>query len=145
VNPASVPIIGQTNRPEPKRPRSGAWVRTGTHTYKGGTAEIYDHPSGMRVLSSVDWVSGADGKGLEFHISISAMGGRANRDQVRQALADFGMRKGIEDNHVPNGKARNFWLPVDPALKAGCHCFETEEPHDEGDGYIWREAPEDER
>lgn len=129
----------------PKRPSSGAWVRTGSHGFDAGTgpvaAEVYDHPSGTRVLSSVDFIPEPEGHGLEFHVSISCAGRRASREQVRAALRDFGMKRAEEDNHVPGGIARNFWLPVDPKDPVGCECVNTEKPHDEGDGFIWREVP----
>ena len=27
--------------------------------------------------------------------------------------------------------------------KTRCHCFDNEKPHDEGDGFIWRDLPDD--
>lgn len=148
IDPKTNLPAGQTDgRPDPKRPKAGAWIRTGTHMISDpampamGSAEVYDHPSGMRVLSSVDhvWID-AERHQLEYHVSISCAGRRATRAQVDQALRDFGMRKGFEDNHVPGGIARNFWLPVNPADPTGCHCELDEKPHDEGEGYVWRET-----
>lgn len=132
--------------PEPKRPGAGAWVRNGTGQKppgaRGTLPEIYDHVSGMRALTAVEHVQvDAERAQLEYHVSFSCAGRRASREQVRQALSDFGMAGALEDNHVPGGIARNFWLPIDPKVDAGCYCETTEKPHDEGEGYVWRDTP----
>jgi hypothetical protein len=145
---------------EPKKPTAGAWIykgefRTPVVARKEGTTEsmvlrpeedevprVYDHPSGMRALSAVEYAEGPIGGAcLQFHLSVSCAGRRATNQQVQQALRDFDLREAYEDNHSPTAIARHFWQPIDPAVDGRCHCETTEEPVDEGDGYVWRRAP----
>lgn len=133
--------------PEPKRPKSGNWIQRVPDPRCPFPHLLFDSVRGARVMSSCDRILGEDtpsGKPrLEFHVSISFLGGRAGRELVDQVLREFEMVGASEDNHQgPRGIARNFWLPVDPEEKAGCPC-EAEEPvHDEGNDYRWREAPD---
>lgn len=127
-----------------KRPVSGAWRRV----YVTGSVELYDHALiPLRVLSSVDWVGETEGgNGWEYHVSVSRRTKTfrqrvASDDVVKMALEAFGMTEAREDNHVPNGVVRNFWLPVD-GRPPHCDCETTEAPHPMGDGTtsaVWRE------
>ena len=75
--------------------------------------------------------------GPEWLISISRRGPRcANSREVRRLLRDFGMWPAEEDNHE-RGRARKFWLPVDPAERGVCECKTNEEQVVESDGYTW--------
>jgi hypothetical protein len=100
----------------------------------------------ISIFSSVEVVEKVDGSGLgpEYHVSLSKVVPRSHIERVPldQALAI--MRKfgdgWLEDNHVPNGKVRNFWRPVAEKLtEEECPCVETEPAVIEGD-YVWRRA-----
>lgn len=133
-----------TTLPEPKTPQ-GSWTRVGPmkpHPDPDmiGHGFIYDHLSGIRAISAVELIEETKGapKTWTYHLSISNAGRRANQDQVNQAVADFGMDGAEEDNHSAR-VTRNFWLPVGLKVAPECPCKETEKPHDEGGGFIWRE------
>ena len=130
---------------EPKRPGSGNWFEKGQDPRLPFPAFVWDSLAGTRVLSSVDFIHGENTPSghprHEYHISISHLGGRANREVVRAVLADFDMRGASEDNHQGSrGIARNFWLPVNRNEPAGCPCEQKEILHDEGGDYRWRDA-----
>jgi hypothetical protein len=135
-----------TTLPEPKTPQGGSWTKAGPmkpHPDPDmiGHGFIYDHLSGIRAISAVEFLEFKGGNGekrFEYHLSISNAGRRANQDQVKQAVADFGMEGAEEDNHSAS-VTRNFWLPVGAKVAPECPCKEIEKPHDEGDGFIWRE------
>lgn len=97
---------------------------------------VWTHGDGFRVISAVEVV----GSGPEYHISVSYKGGRCTRNQSGYVLKAFGMTDAIEDNHVPGGYVRNYWLPVADKYKGvECDCVDTETAisEDKGD-YIWR-------
>lgn len=73
----------------------------------------------------------------QWHISISNSGKRPKPTHVRKARRAFGMADAEEDNHYP-GRARTFWLAVDPAHRADCECKETEATVVDEDGYRWQ-------
>lgn len=100
--------------------------------------------SKLFVMSAVETMSDED-KGPEYHISISksiapGVVGRAYTNEVKWVLEQFKLEGSAEDNHVPNGKVRNFWRTVaEPLIGLKCKC-EAEEPatkENKGD-YIWR-------
>jgi len=73
-----------------------------------------------------------------FQVSVSFNGARPNDEQVRSALADFGIEGAEEDNHSP-GIARHFWLVDDGrARQPECECKTTEARVVEPDGYVWQ-------
>lgn len=78
----------------------------------------------------------ASGPGLQFHVSISAMGKRCDDEQARRALKAFRLVGAEQDNHEP-GNAKHFWLPVDPAHRVDCECKASEIPMVEPDGHRW--------
>ncbi len=74
--------------------------------------------------------------GPTWHVSITRAGKRPKPGDVALALTAFDMAEAEEDNHPP-GKARSFFLPVDPAYRGICECKETEDQITEPDGYTW--------
>lgn len=96
----------------------------------------------MVVISALELAELPDGSGdagPQWHISASFGVGAKRRltdDEVKRVLHDFGMTGAEEDNHEP-GRARHFWLPVDPARRVDCQCKTTEEVHVEPDGHRW--------
>jgi len=58
-------------------------------------------------------------------------------------IRQFDAEGAEEDNHVPYGFVRNFWLPVNQSLIGfECPCKATEPVMKENKGdYIWRPAP----
>lgn len=97
------------------------------------------------AIIAVEFIDDGKVDGPEFHLSIShpispGVVGRVNRNDSRWVLRQFGMEGSKEDNHVPDGKARNFWLPVAKSMIGReCPCVETENAivEDRGD-YVWR-------
>lgn len=118
-----------------RRPTGDGWTFMGflrpPPVYELVTA--WSHRTGINVVSSVPRTEA----GPEWHISVTFRGGRASREQVRAALAAFDMRDAEEDNHVPHGKARNFWLPVNrDARGKHCKCKDESPLFTEGE-YQW--------
>ncbi len=77
-----------------------------------------------------------------WHISVTENGERPSAHGLAKALRAFGMEGAEEDNHHP-GKARNFWLAVDPAERVTCQCKETEDVRREPGGYEWTNPKEE--
>lgn len=101
----------------------------------------------LGVMSAVEVAREAheiDGRPY-YHLSVSKQifpGGthRATRNEARFVCKAFGMLDAEEDNHVPGGQVRNYWLPVAESLIGKeCPCKEDEPAmvEDKGD-YIWR-------
>lgn len=119
-----------------------------TATYPPFT--VWTNPELMAsVLSSVDFVDEPE-PSLQWHVSITRIGQAgplvADDALVRTVLEDFDMsvarERAEEDNHVPFGKARNFWLPVPEHLRGvPCPCKASETPHRRG-AYTWRDVPQ---
>lgn len=137
---------------EPKLPRSRAWYPwpgTGDAPLAKGlkrfVRDIAGAP-GLLVNTSLDLVHD---RGLTWHISVSRLlrvgdkfhGTHVNDAEVVIALRAFGMATAEEDNHaMPDGsagKARHFWLEVDPSKRRDCECKETEETIVAPDGYSY--------
>ncbi len=98
------------------------------------------------VMSCVEVARDADDidKGPEYHVSLSRRVGsdivRADRNDARFVIKQFGLEDADEDNHVPGGVVRNFWMPVAEHLRGHvCPCKDTEPAmvEDKGD-FIWR-------
>lgn len=86
--------------------------------------------------------------GPEYHVSLTKRDRkdrmlRTTRFEADFVVQAFGLEDADEDNHVPGGIARNFWLPVAEHLRGYvCPCKETEQPiHDKLNDYTWRVAP----
>lgn len=100
----------------------------------------------LSVMSCVEVANDPDDidKGPEYHVSITRFvnhsPARCDRNDARFAIKAFGLEGADEDNHVPGGKARNYWMPVAESLRGHvCPC-KDEEPamvEDKGD-YVWR-------
>lgn len=89
----------------------------------------------ISALEDAEYPDG-QGRGPQWHVSISRNGRRPSVADVRKALRSFRMVGSEEDNHHP-GVARHFWLPVDPSHRVDCQCKVDEEIIVEGDGYTW--------
>lgn len=143
---------GEEVRPAPKHPKGEGWRKVTTLFLEQNSDEVgiapmvcWSHPLSMTsVMSSTHWVTDDGDPHWEWHVSVSGhrRTGYAppSRMGLNKALVDFGMLGADEDNHLP-GVARHFWLNVGQTTQAPCDCKATEKPHDEGDGFIWREAP----
>lgn len=130
----------------PKEPKGAGWIHEGladerfTLGYEGHIWFFAEQ--GISVISAVEVAHDPKDidKGPEYHISISRSGGRCTRNEARFVCKDFGMTDAEEDNHVPNGFVRNFWMPVaENLIGHQCHC-KDEEPamvEDKGD-FVWR-------
>lgn len=136
---------------QPKHPViSGGWRRV-----KGAVApleaggypyEIWAHDAnGLGVISAVEVAAEGPGTaalGPAYHISVSAFGARCSSADAVWTLAQFDCADALEDNHVPNGRVRNFWRYVADSLSGRvCACADAEPEirEDHGD-YVWRGA-----
>lgn len=95
------------------------------------------------VVSTLDVAELPDGSGEvgpQWHVSISIddlrRPRRATDEECERTLRDFDLVGAEEDNHEP-GRARHFWLPVDPARRVECECKTTDEVIVEPDGHRW--------
>lgn len=131
----------------PKRPIIEGWIqesRPPAWVSLGYEAERWFHPaSNLCVISAVEVAMDKDGidRGPEYHVSISKGGRRrCSSQEARQVLKQFAIEGAEEDNHVPYGIVRNFWLPVaEGFIGMECACKESEPAivEDKGD-YVWR-------
>jgi len=102
--------------------------------------------SDLCVISAVEVAKdepGAEHIGPEYHVSISKRAQRCSSQEAKWVLKQFNMEDAEEDNHVPNGKVRNFWRPVSDRLSGyQCPCKDSEPAitEDKGD-YVWRGIP----
>ena len=121
-------------------------------------AYCWDHKSGFRMISALEVVEDAKNpevNGPHYHVSMSMFVWPSGASQpsgphrinsqdaawrLRHHFPDYAGWE--EDNHVPDGKVRNFWRPVDES-KVGQECFcKQHEPairEDKGD-FVWRPA-----
>lgn len=139
---------------KPKGPISPEWKRNpavetiilhNSSLMRSYPPRVWDHPSGVRVVSSVDKIDPLPGEidlGPEYHISISVSGQRASLADCMWTLGQFDCTDAREDNHVP-GIGRDFWRPVADHLSGyECPCQETEAAIVEDKGnFIWRPVP----
>ena len=75
-----------------------------------------------------------------YHMSISRNGKRCSRQEAKFVLRCFGMSDAEEDNHVPGGFVRNFFLPVNEkqiGRECPCKAEETAIIEDKGE-FVWR-------
>jgi hypothetical protein len=131
------------------RPSSEGWTEIpGAHRFSFGfPARSYLHKDGLFAISAVEVATDKDGidRGFEYHISISrpvapGITSRCTSNEAKWVLDQFGLDGAEEDNHVPNGRVRNFWRTVATGL-IGLECAcKKEEPairEDKGD-FVWR-------
>jgi hypothetical protein len=137
---------------KPLRPKGEHWMRWPTPQNlrrAGYPCEVwFNGVRALQVFSAVEVAVDRDGSsnGPEYHLSMSrrALGldgpQRCTSGEAKWVLREFGLEGAEEDNHVPNGKVRNFWRPVAEGLVGKeCEC-KTEEPvirEDKGD-FVWR-------
>lgn len=130
---------------KPKAPKGSDWVIHAVDrevVSLGYPAVGYLHKlTNIFVISAVEVVVPDDiDRGPEYHISISKNGGRCTSNEAKWVLRQFNLEDAEEDNHVPHGIVRNFWLPVaENIIGHECSCKETESvmKEDQGD-FIWR-------
>jgi hypothetical protein len=134
----------------PKRPTGPGWRHLRGHLPlldRGGYPyEVWAHDeAGLGVISAVEVAAEAVGVaplGPAYHLSVSAFGQRCSSSDAVWVLGQFDLFDAQEDNHVPNGKVRNFWRYVADGLSGHkCGCVEAEPAirEDKGD-YVWRGA-----
>ena len=130
----------------PKKPTGNGWMDRGPTPaeinlgYEGRAWEY--PPQNIIAISAVEVANDPNDidKGPEYHLSISKSGGRCDRNEARFVLKCFGMTDAEEDNHVPGGFVRNYWLPVaEKMIGHECECKATEPAmtEDKGD-FVWR-------
>lgn len=98
-------------------------------------------PLRLYVMSAVEVAVDTDGvnHGPEYHLSVSkqTLDLKPERCSVEEGtfvLKAFGLDGWEEDNHVPNGKVRNFWRAVaENMVGRECACKATEPLVVEGD------------
>jgi hypothetical protein len=135
---------------KPKRPAVPGWrqiIGINLPLDQAGIGyELWAHEgAGLGVISAVEVAAEKEGMkplGPAYHLSVSAFGERCSSADALWVLAQFELTDALEDNHVPNGKVRNFWRYVADNLSGiQCGCVD-EEPamrEDKGD-YVWRGA-----
>lgn len=130
---------------KPLRPSGTGWEGPVSVPISAYPAEAwFFRPRNLSVISAVEVAVDKDkiDRGPEYHISVCHVlphgTERCGADEAQWALAQFGLAGSEEDNHVPNGKVRNFWRTVaEPMIGLECECKETETVIREGD-YEWR-------
>lgn len=130
---------------QPLAPAGEGWVggEDCRHIMKSAyPITVWAHPSTMLfVLSAVEVASDTDGvsRGPEYHLSVSkqyqrGVPSRCSVDEGAFVLKAFGLDGWEEDNHVPDGKVRNYWRAVaENMVGRDCACKETEHLIVEGD------------
>lgn len=108
---------------------------------------IYNNAPFLKVISAVEPVGTGHGEDRSLHYHVSISRGhygqyplRATSNQAKQAVIAFGIQDGEEDNHVPDGVVRNFFMSVNEEVRGiPCECVgtEIEMSLDKGD-FIWR-------
>lgn len=119
-------------RVENIKPKSGSWKILGWEPY--GQGFKYQNVMGVIAISSIHLIDGKP----QWHVSFSHQGQRIPQGWMESLLSQWGLQGWDEDNHVPNGKVRNYWKPVQKTDPQVCPCKANEEPHLEEGGYIWR-------
>lgn len=133
---------------KPKRPTGPGWREIDGSRLpiasEGYPFQVWAHDAnGLSVISALEVASenvGVAPLGPAYHISVSAFGQRCSTADALWVLGQFDLVDALEDNHVPNGKVRNFWRYVaDNLAGVQCPCVDEEAAmiEDKGD-YVWR-------
>lgn len=133
---------------KPKWPTAPGWRRVSMAGIPcglvGGGAEAWANDAvALGVISAVEVASeghGLPALGPAYHLSISRFGERCSSADALWVLAQFDLADALEDNHVPNGRVRNFWRYVAENLSGhACACVDVEPAirEDKGD-FVWR-------
>lgn len=132
---------------KPKQPKGAGWqfIRPYDESENFGYGgEVWRYPQQrLQVITAVEVASHAENieLGPEYHVSASKYPNqRCTRNEARFVLKAFDMLDADEDNHVPGGFVRNFWLPVAEKYRGFvCPCKDTETAFKENKGdFIWR-------
>ena len=125
---------------QPKTTRKDGWINCGQadpYMTLGYPGFVFENPQlNLFVITAVEVME----SGATYHLSMSRDGHRCSRAEAKYILKCFGMQDAEEDNHVPSGVARNFFLPVNENLIGHeCPCKVTEPAIVEDKGeYVWR-------
>lgn len=130
----------------PKTPHGNGWVDLGPTPITAATgfeSNAWEYPAQQIVaISAVEVARDPNDidKGPEYHLSISKPGARCTRNEARFVTKAFDMTDAEEDNHVPGGFVRNYWLPVaENLIGHECQCKTTEPAIKEDSGdFVWR-------
>lgn len=121
------------SHPPAKAPKSQRWQPGG----RLGHAQVWRRGPVLVLSELVTAFSPLNGEVIDqWLVSVSRKGKRPGGKDVKKVLRDFDMPNAEEDNHHP-GRARHFFLPVDPSHRVDCQCKSTETIHTEADGYTW--------
>ena len=99
-----------------KRPQLPGWREVpmdGPVAREGGPARAFIHDAScLMVISAVEFIDDGKADGPEYHLSVSrqhpSLGTRrCSATEARWVMRQFRCDEAIEDNHVPNGRARN--------------------------------------
>lgn len=131
------------------RPHDRRWIETPNAQQLMGMQtpmRAYSYPpENIFVMIAIEYINDGRVDGPEYHLSIShpvspGVTRRCDRNAARWVLRQFGLEGAKEDNHVPGGQVRNYWMSVaQPMVGRDCLCIETENAivEDKGD-YTWR-------
>lgn len=119
--------------PDRLRPVGKGWILQllGFSTPGGAVVDMWDHESGVRCLSGVDWVDqNPPGSGIvapHFHVSATFQEPRrACTDQELEFVREaFSLGTAEEDNHGP-GIARHLWILCGRLREPVCPCKKDE-------------------
>lgn len=131
---------------KPKRPKGKGWTQgppPDPQYTLGYPAASWHYPArDLFVISALEAApQAAHDNGPFWHVSISKTGHRrCTGTEAKFVRRCFDMLDAEEDNHVPHGIVRNFFLPVtESRIGEECPCKASEPAivEDKGD-YVWR-------
>lgn len=140
---------------KPYRPTTGGWIRVEVAWPRDRLQpyvieKYYNRGQELQVITAIEMVE-PDGvvklaPRAEFHVSVSGLKWmapapyRVSDSRARWAMRQFGFDGYTEDNHVPDGIARNYWRPLADHLQGEvCKCLEREPAiHAMKGDYVWR-------
>ena len=130
----------------PKRPIGPSWSYGGIYPQDNYEGHYWFHKEGYVVISAMEVAEGGHLNQPIPHYHLSISKGHKRRCSSADALyilTQFGMQDAMEDNHVPGGFVRNYWMPVaEDQRRVDCKCVESEPAlrEDKGD-FVWRGVP----